>query len=81
MIQRQEKVLLLDIRCDQQKDKTSAAYWACNLPRYAKSLGTEWRWKLLLVMKDLEDYYKPFEDFEKSAFTIDVFTRVIKEEC
>ena len=26
-------------QCDQQKDKTSAAYWACNLPRYAKSLG------------------------------------------
>jgi len=26
-------------KCDQQKDKTSAAYWACNLPRYAKSLG------------------------------------------
>ena len=26
-------------RCDQQKDKTKAAYWACNLPRYAKSLG------------------------------------------
>ena len=26
-------------RCDQQKDKTKASYWACNLPRYAKSLG------------------------------------------
>jgi hypothetical protein len=26
-------------RCDQQKDRTSAAYWACNTPRYAKSLG------------------------------------------
>jgi len=26
-------------KCDQQKDKTKAAYWACNLPRYAKSLG------------------------------------------
>ena len=26
-------------RCDQQKDRTKAAYWACNLPRYAKSLG------------------------------------------
>jgi len=26
-------------RCDQQKDKTKAAYWACNTPRYAKSLG------------------------------------------
>jgi len=26
-------------QCDQQKDKTKAAYWACNLPRYAKSLG------------------------------------------
>jgi hypothetical protein len=26
-------------RCDQQKDKTKPAYWACNLPRYAKSLG------------------------------------------
>ena len=26
-------------KCDQQKDKTSAAYWACNTPRYAKSLG------------------------------------------
>jgi len=26
-------------RCDQQKDRTTAAYWACNLPRYAKSLG------------------------------------------
>jgi hypothetical protein len=26
-------------KCDQQKDKTSAAYWACNLPRYAKSMG------------------------------------------
>ena len=22
-----------------QKDKTKPAYWACNLPRYAKSLG------------------------------------------
>lgn len=26
-------------KCSQQKDKTKAAYWACNLPRYAKSLG------------------------------------------
>jgi len=26
-------------RCDQQKDRTKPAYWACNLPRYAKSLG------------------------------------------
>jgi len=26
-------------RCSQQKDRTSAAYWACNTPRYAKSLG------------------------------------------
>ena len=26
-------------KCDQQKDKTKPAYWACNLPRYAKSLG------------------------------------------
>ena len=25
--------------CDQQKDKTKAGYWACNLPRYAKELG------------------------------------------
>ena len=26
-------------KCDQQKDRTKAVYWACNLPRYAKSLG------------------------------------------
>lgn len=26
-------------KCSQQKDRTTAAYWACNLPRYAKSLG------------------------------------------
>ena len=26
-------------KCDQQKDKTKAAYWACNLPRYASQLG------------------------------------------
>ncbi len=26
-------------RCDQQNDKTSAAYWACRTPMYAKSLG------------------------------------------
>lgn len=26
-------------QCDTQKDKTSPAYWACNLPRYAKQLG------------------------------------------
>jgi hypothetical protein len=26
-------------RCDQQKDRTSAAYWACNTPRYSKQLG------------------------------------------
>ena len=26
-------------KCDQQKDKTKASYWACNLPRYAKQLG------------------------------------------
>src|SRR6056300_903837 len=25
--------------CDQQKDKTKAGYWSCNLPRYAKQLG------------------------------------------
>ena len=25
--------------CEQQKDKTTAAYWSCNLPRYAKQLG------------------------------------------
>jgi hypothetical protein len=29
-------------------------------------------------MKDLLDYYKPFEDFEKSAYD-NVFTRVINE--
>jgi hypothetical protein len=26
-------------KCAQQNDKTSAAYWACRLPRYAKQLG------------------------------------------
>lgn len=26
-------------KCSTQTDKTSAAYWACRLPRYAKSLG------------------------------------------
>ena len=26
-------------QCDQQKDRTKPGYWACNLPRYAKSLG------------------------------------------
>ena len=26
-------------KCDQQNDKTSAAYWACRLPYYAKQLG------------------------------------------
>jgi hypothetical protein len=26
-------------RCKEQKDKTSAAYWSCNVARYAKSLG------------------------------------------
>lgn len=26
-------------RCDQQNDKTSAAYWACRTPMYAKALG------------------------------------------
>jgi len=26
-------------KCSEQNDKTSAAYWACRLPRYAKSLG------------------------------------------
>jgi len=26
-------------KCDMQKDKTKASYWACNLPRYAKQLG------------------------------------------
>jgi len=25
--------------CPMQKDKTTAAYWSCNLPRYAKQLG------------------------------------------
>lgn len=25
--------------CDQKKDRTKPGYWACNLPRYAKSLG------------------------------------------
>jgi len=32
-------------------------------------------------MKELLDYYKPFEDFEKSAYDYDnVFTRVFKED-
>ena len=26
-------------QCSTQKDRTSAAYWACNTPRYAKALG------------------------------------------
>ena len=26
-------------QCSSQKDRTSAAYWACNTPRYAKQLG------------------------------------------
>ena len=26
-------------KCDQQKDKTKAGYWACNMPRYADKLG------------------------------------------
>lgn len=26
-------------QCDQQTDRTSAAYWACNTPRYARQLG------------------------------------------
>lgn len=25
--------------CDQAKDRTTAQYWSCNLPRYAKALG------------------------------------------
>ena len=25
--------------CDQKKDRTTAGYWSCNLPRYAPSLG------------------------------------------
>ena len=25
--------------CEQTKDKTTASYWSCRLPRYAKSLG------------------------------------------
>ena len=25
--------------CDQKKDRTTAGYWSCNLPRYAKALG------------------------------------------
>ena len=26
-------------KCSQQNDKTTAAYWACRLPHYAKQLG------------------------------------------
>ena len=26
-------------KCSQQTDRTSAAYWSCRLPRYAKALG------------------------------------------
>lgn len=26
-------------RCSEQKDRTTAAYWSCHLPRYAKQLG------------------------------------------
>ena len=26
-------------QCDKKKDRTKAGYWACNMPRYAKSLG------------------------------------------
>ena len=26
-------------KCDMEKDKTSANWWACNLPKYAKQLG------------------------------------------
>jgi len=26
-------------KCSQQNDKTTAAYWACRLPRYANQLG------------------------------------------
>jgi hypothetical protein len=26
-------------RCSEQTDKTTAAYWSCNVARYAKSLG------------------------------------------
>ena len=25
--------------CDQKKDRTTAGYWSCNLPRYAPALG------------------------------------------
>ena len=25
--------------CDKKKDRTTAGYWSCNLPRYAKALG------------------------------------------
>lgn len=28
-------------KCDQQNDKTTAAYWACRLPYYAKELGLD----------------------------------------
>lgn len=28
-------------RCSSQTDRTSAAYWSCRLPRYAKSLGMQ----------------------------------------
>ncbi len=26
-------------KCSEQKDKTSAAFWSCNVAKYAKSLG------------------------------------------
>ena len=26
-------------QCDTKKDRTKAGYWACNMPKYAKSLG------------------------------------------
>jgi len=28
-------------QCDTRNDKTTASYWACRLPRYAKSLGLQ----------------------------------------
>ena len=39
MIKKQGRVLFIDYDCENQKDKTKAGYWSCNLPRYVKQLG------------------------------------------
>ena len=72
-------------KCSQQKDKTTASYWACRLPYYAKQLGLSdgetftGKEYIMLVSEYWDNDRRAVIRKEKEGFEVDLFKNNYKE--